>query len=161
MKPKLLFLTLAALLMAACGGNSAQRNAEELLKQATFDYEHGRYEMAFAAIDSLRKIYPNAIEVRRKALALYQNISLKQAQEELEHTDHLLQEARADYEFVKEEVAKRHNELRATAEELETVTLMRIKVDSLQTQFDVQCAKIKYIHKRQKMDNATPGATAR
>lgn len=62
---------------------------------------------------------------------------------------------------MKEEVAKRHNELRATAEELETVTLMRIKVDSLQTQFDVQCAKIKYIHKRQKMDNATPGATAR
>lgn len=153
MKLRLLVISLATALMAACGGNSAQQDAEEMLKQANFDYEHGHYDMALAAIDSLRKIYPNAIEVRRKALALYQNISLRQAQEDLELTDSLLKEAKSDYEFVKNEVGKRRDELRATAEELETVTLMKIKVDSLQTRYDVQCAKIRYIHKRQKMDN--------
>lgn len=152
MRPKLLIIPLVAAIMAACGGNSAQKHAEEMLRQACFDYEHGRYDMALEAIDSLRKIYPNAVEVRRKALTLYQNISLKQAQEDLEQTDKLLQEAKSDYEFVKKEVEKRRAELRAKPEELETVTLMKMKVDSLQVRFDVQCAKIKYIHKRQKMD---------
>lgn len=153
MRIRLIALFLAALTVAACSKTDAQKSADALLNQAKYDFEHGRYEMALASIDSLRKIYPSAIEVRRKALELYQVISLKQAQEELEKTDILLQQARSDYEYVREEVQKRRNELTATAEQLEAVTLMRIKVDSLQTQFDVQCAKIKYIHKRQKMDN--------
>ena len=38
----------------------------------------------------------------------------------------------------------------ATAEELTALTRKRMLRDSLQTQFDVLCAKIKYIHKRQK-----------
>lgn len=150
MKARLIIISIIVAVMAACDGNSAQKQAEEMLKQANFDYEHGRYDMAIQAIDSLRKIYPNAVDVRRKALTLYQNISLRQAQEDLEQTDQLLQEAKRDYEFVKTEVEKRRAELTATAEELQTVTLMKMKVDSLQVRFDVQCAKIKYIHKRQK-----------
>lgn len=62
--------------LASCG-DSDRQNAEEMLKQAGYDYEHGRYDMALATIDSLRKTYPDIVDVRRKALALYQNISLK------------------------------------------------------------------------------------
>ena len=149
-KLKLLVLALAAVLMAACGGSSAQEKAEELLRQADFDFEHGRYDMALASIDSLRKIYPNAVEVRRRALTLYQNISLKQAQEDLEQTDRLLQVARRDYDYIRQEVEKRRSDLKATPEQLRTMTLTKMKLDSLQVRFDMQCAKIKYIHKRQK-----------
>lgn len=156
MRFRLLIISLTAALMAACSGNDAQRNAEEMLKQAKFDFEHGRYEMALEAIDSLRKIYPNAVEARRKALALYQNISLKQAQEDLEQTDKLLQEAKREYDIMKREVDKRRAELRATPEELQAVTLMKMEMDSLQVRFDVQCAKIRYIHKQQKGDTGLP-----
>lgn len=148
---RLLTISIAAAMMAACV-NETQRKAEELLKQARFDYEHGRYEMALASIDSLRKIYPNAVEVRRKALELYQNVALKQAQEILEETDKELQEALREYDFVKREVDKRKAELRVTEGELQTVAIVKKKVDSLQVVFDTQCAKIKYIHKRQKQD---------
>lgn len=106
--------------------------------------------MALATIDSLRKTYPDIVDVRRKALALYQNISLKKAQEELEETDRQLQEVNATYEMIRETVERRKAALQATADDLQTLTLMRIKRDSLQTRFDVQCAKIKYIHTRQK-----------
>ena len=135
--------------LASCG-DSYRQNAEEMLKQAGYDYEHGRYDMALATIDSLRKTYPDIVDVRRKALALYQNISLKKAQEELEETDRQLQEVNATYEMIRETVERRKAALQATADDLQTLTLMRIKRDSLQTRFDVQCAKIKYIHKRQK-----------
>ena len=138
-----IILFIAATLMASCGGG-AQQKAEELLRQADFDFEHGHYDMALASI------YPNAVDVRRRALVLYQNISLKQAQEDLERTDRLLQVARRDYEYIKHEVEKRRSELNATAEQLQTLTLTKMKLDSLQVRFDMQCAKIKYIHKRQK-----------
>lgn len=142
-------ISAAVAALASCG-DSDRQNAEEMLKQAGYDYEHGRYDMALATIDSLRKTYPDIVDVRRKALALYQNISLKKAQEELEETDRQLQEVNATYEMIRETVERRKAALQATADDLQTLTLMRIKRDSLQTRFDVQCAKIKYIHKRQK-----------
>lgn len=148
-KLRLSIILFAAAVLASCGG-SAQQKAEELLRQADFDFEHGHYDMALASIDSLRKIYPNAVDVRRRALVLYQNIALKQAQEDLEQTDRLLQVARHDYDYIKREVEKRRSDLNATAEQLRTMTLTKMKLDSLQVRFDMQCAKIKYIHKRQK-----------
>ena len=66
--------------LASCG-DSTRQQAESLLKQAGYDFEHGRYDMALATIDSLRKKYPDMVEVRRKALTLYQDISLKKAQD--------------------------------------------------------------------------------
>lgn len=148
-KLRLSIILFAAAVLASCGG-SAQQKAEELLRQADFDFEHGHYDMALASIDSLRKIYPNAVDVRRRALVLYQNIALKQAQEDLEQTDRLLQVVRRDYDYIKREVEKRRSDLNATAEQLRTMTLTKMKLDSLQVRFDMQCAKIKYIHKRQK-----------
>ena len=58
--------------------------------------------------------------------------------------------ARRDYDYIKREVEKRRSDLNATAEQLRTMTLTKMKLDSLQVRFDMQCAKIKYIHKRQK-----------
>ena len=40
--------------------------------------------------------------------------------------------------------------LRATKEELSMLNKTKVKLDSLRVRFDMQCAKIKYIHKKQK-----------
>ena len=138
------------MLTVSCGGSDAQQAAENMLEQAEKYFSEGSYDRAKIAIDSLRKVYPGAVETRKKALKLYQNISLKEAQEDLAVTDSALQAVTLDYKYIKDKVDRDKAELRATAEELETLTRTKMKLDSLKVRFDMQCAKIKYIHKKQK-----------
>ena len=146
-------LALAALItLTSCDGNSSRQTAETLLEEAGQLFSNGDYDRALAKIDSLRKVFPNAIETRKKALTLYQSISLKQAQEDLAHTDSILQELTHDYNYQKAKVDKDREMLRATAEELQMLNETKVRLDSLKVRFDMQCAKIKYIHKKQKED---------
>ena len=138
------------MLTVSCGGSDAQQAAENMLEQAEKYFSEGSYDRAKIAIDSLRKVYPGAVETRKKALKLFQNISLKEAQEDLAVTDSALQAVTLDYKYIKDKVDRDKAELRATAEELETLTSTKMKLDSLKVRFDMQCAKIKYIHKKQK-----------
>ena len=140
----------AAVVMTACSSNDAQRAAEDMLVKAEKYFSEGSYDRAKIAIDSLRKVYPGAVETRKKALKLFQDISLKEAQEDLALTDSIMQKVGLDYKYIKEKVEKDKAELRATAEELELLTRTKMKYDSLKVRFDMQCAKIKYIHKKQK-----------
>ena len=138
------------MLTVSCGGSDAQQAAENMLEQAEKYFSEGSYDRAKIAIDSLRKVYPGAVETRKKALKLFQNISLKEAQEDLAVTDSALQAVTLDYKYIKDKGDRDKAELRATAEELETLTRTKMKLDSLKVRFDMQCAKIKYIHKKQK-----------
>ena len=138
------------MLTVSCGGSDAQQAAENMLEQAEKYFSEGSYDRAKIAIDSLRKVYPGAVETRKKALKLFQNISLKEAQEDLAVTDSALQAVTLDYKYIKDKVNRDKAELRATAEELETLTRTKMKLDSLKVRFDMQCAKSKYIHKKQK-----------
>ena len=138
------------MLTVSCGGSDAQQAAENMLEQAEKYFSEGSYDRAKIAIDSLRKVYPGAVETRKKALKLFQNISLKEAQEDLAVTDSALQAVTLDYKYIKDKLNRDKAELRATAEELETLTRTKMKLDSLKVRFDMQCAKIKYIHKKQK-----------
>ena len=140
----------AAVVMTACSSNDAQKSAEGMLKKAEKYFSEGSYDRAKIAIDSLRKVYPGAVETRKKALKLFQDISLKEAQEDLALTDSIMQKVGLDYKYIKDKVEKDKAELRATAEELELLTRTKMKYDSLKVRFDMQCAKIKYIHKKQK-----------
>ena len=150
MRKNTLAALFAAALLASCGENEAQKAASSLLERADTEFESGQYDKALRTIDSLRKVYPNAVETRKQALQLYQRIALRQAQEDLAHTDSLLQAVNADYNYQKTKVEKDKQELRATPEELQMLTLTKMRLDSLRVRFDVQCAKIKYIHKKQK-----------
>lgn len=143
-----LWILLTAMLVA-CGSNT-QKEAEQLLKQANAQFEQQQYERALNVIDSLRKIYPNAIDTRKKALKLQQSIELKRAQEELALVDSMLQAVSHDFRYQQQKVEKDKQELRATADELTMLTRTRMRRDSLQTRFEVLCAKIRYIHKKQK-----------
>ena len=121
-----------------------------MLVKAEKYFSEGSYDRAKIAIDSLRKVYPGAVETRKKALRLFQNISLKEAQEDLALTDSILQRVTLDYKYIKDKVEKDKAELRATPDELELLTRTKMKLDSLKVRFDMQCAKINYIHKKQK-----------
>ena len=145
---KILWMMLAAVLVA-CGDNK-QKEAEAMLSKANAQFEQGQYDRALITIDSLRKVYPSAIDTRKQALRLQQDIELKRSQEELALVDSALQAVKQDYESQKLKVEKDKEALRATPEELTLLTKTRVRRDSLQTRFDVLCAKIRYIHKKQK-----------
>ena len=142
------WILLAAMLVAC--SDDKQKAAEQMLQKAGQQFEQKQYDRALITIDSLRKVYPGAIETRKQALILQQNIELKRSQEELAIVDSLLQVVKSDYETLKLKVEKDKQELRATPEELTMLTKTRVRRDSLQTRFEVLCAKIRYIHKKQK-----------
>ena len=121
-----------------------------MLQRADQLFSEQKYDRALIVIDSLRKVYPGAIETRKQALRLQQNIELKRSQEELAVVDSTLQAVRHDYEYQRQKVEKDKQELRATPEELTMLTKTRVRRDSLQTRFNTLCAKIRYIHKKQK-----------
>ena len=150
MKRYHVFVILAAVLLLTACRDSKQKEAEAMLAKANQLFSEQKYDRALIVIDSLRKVYPSAIETRKQALSLQQNIELKRSQEELAILDSVLQAVKHDYDYQKQKVEKDKQELRATAEELTMLTKTRVKRDSLQTRFDALCAKIRYIHKKQK-----------
>ncbi len=145
---QILWIMLAAMLVAC--SNDTQKEAETLLNQTEELFELKQYDQALTVLDSLRKVYPNSVDTRKKALKLRQSIELKRSQEELALVDSMLQAVSHDYRYQQQKVDKDKQELRATAEELTMLTRTRMRRDSLQTRFDVLCAKIRYIHKKQK-----------
>lgn len=137
-----------ALTLCACGGE--ERNAEKLLKECENLYTAKNYDAALSLTDSLRRTYPDAVEVRKKAFVLYQNIELDRAQAELSVTDTALQAVVKDY-YRLDSVVKMHKAGGvAQAEELTLLTRTRMRRDTLQVRFDVLCAKIRYIKEKMK-----------
>ena len=141
---------LTALLMTTACADGNQQKAEALLQQANEQFEKGQYDRALISIDSLRELYPNAIDTRKRALKLYQDVELKRSQEELAVVDSLLEQAKHDYDALKQQADADRAALRATEQQLQRTNEALAHRDSLQTRFDVLCAKIKYIHKKQK-----------
>lgn len=143
-----IFALIAMLLLASCGGNSIDKKAGELLNEAQAEFESGEYTKAISTIDSLRKKFPKAIEARKKALSLYQQVELKRAELRVQDADTVLQRVEQEYQKMKATVDGLRSKGAATVDQLRNVNLLRVKRDSLKTIFDVECAKIKYIKKR-------------
>lgn len=146
---KKIFIIIAGLLIVACGNNE-KKQAEQLLQEAQAHFLEGNLEAARADIDSLRKTFPNIVEARKGALKLHQDIELKAAQDEMARTDSLLQIANKEYEAMQKEVEEHKAALKATPEELTALTRMRMRRDSIRTQFETLGMKISYIHQKQK-----------
>lgn len=143
-----IFALIAMLLLASCGGNSIDKKAGELLNEAQAEFESGEYTKAISTIDSLRKKFPKAIEARKKALSLYQQVELKRAELRVQDADTVLQRVEQEYQKMKATVDGLKSKGSATVDQLRNVNLLRVKRDSLKTVFDVECAKIKYIKKK-------------
>jgi len=106
--------------------------------------------LALTACQSKHEQLQQQIEQRKEALKHHQDSALTAAQRTVQQLDEQLQQAKADYERMKREADAAHANGTATAEQLTATTQMRLHRDSLQAQFDAECAKIKYIRKRQK-----------
>ena len=146
---KILIFIAAGLLMAGCG-NSEKKQTEALLQEARTQFLEGKIDAARATLDSLRKTFPTVIEARKGALRLHQEIELKAAQNEMARTDSLLQIANKELETMQKEVEEHKAALKATPEELTALTRMRMRRDSIRTQFETLGMKISYIHQKQK-----------
>lgn len=146
---KILIFIVAGLLMAGCG-NSEKKQAEALLQEARTQFLEGQIDAARATLDSLRKTFPTVIEARKGTLRLHQEIELKAAQDEMARTDSLLQIANKELETMQKEVEEHKAALKATPEELTALTRMRMRRDSIRTQFETLGMKISYIHQKQK-----------
>ena len=90
------------------------------------------------------------INRRKTALVEHQQTELKKAQDELWRTDSLLQIANKQLEAMTKEVEAHKKELKATEEELTALTKLRVKRDSIRTQYETLGLKIRYIHKKMK-----------
>nr|MCR5680701.1 hypothetical protein [Prevotella sp.] len=130
MRKTLIPVLLAIALFTACR-DQKQQEAEQMLEHADALFRQQQYNDALLVIDSLRHVYPGAIETRKRALRLQQNISLKQAQEELAVVDSALQAVKHDYDYQRQKVEKDKQALRATPEELTLLTRTRVRRDSL------------------------------
>lgn len=144
----IIYIALAATL-AGCA-EKQDRELQALVTEMRESYAEGRDSACLAAIDTLRAKFPKAIAERREALKLYQEASLRIAQKQLAYVDSALEAEKNIFQTMEKSVAAHKEKGIATAEELTALTRKRMLRDSLQTQFDVLCAKIKYIHKRQK-----------
>ena len=144
----IIYIALAATL-AGCA-EKQDRELQALVTEMRESYAEGRDSACLAAIDTLRAKFPKAIAERKEALKLYQEASLRIAQKQLAYVDSALEAEKHIFRTMEKSVAAHKEKGIATAEELTALTRKRMLRDSLQTQFDVLCAKIKYIHKRQK-----------
>lgn len=113
-------------------------------------YDAGDDSLCLVRIDTLRSRYPTAIEHRKEALSYQQKANERIAQKDLERTDRLLEQARADFNAMQRRVDQHKAQLNATADELTALTRKRMERDSLQTRYEVLCNEIRFIHKKQK-----------
>lgn len=129
----ILTIILAAVLVGC--SESDEQKAERMLAQIDSLYEKGQYKEVLDSIVSLRTTYPSAINIRKNALRIWQNASLKIAQKDVAQTDVLLQET---LRMIESET------------DLRKANMLRMRRDSLQARYEAMCGVVKMIHMRQK-----------
>ena len=97
-------------------------------------YEAGNYAQTLDSIMVLRKDYPEAIESRKAALKIWQDASLKMAQEDVAKTDSALQSTLHALEG-KHPLLERN--------------MLHVKCDSLKARYEAMCGVVKMIRYRQ------------
>lgn len=132
---KKLILSLVVVLCTFACKPSPEEKAQTMLTQIEQLQKEGRYKETLDSIKSLRKKYPQAMEARRKALKIWQEASLKITQADIAKTDSALQKTLAQIHQLHSPVIP---------------TQLRLLRDSLQIRFDVLCATVRAIHKKQK-----------
>lgn len=131
---KYILTIILATVLVGCSESDEQK-AERMLAQIDSLYEKGQYKEVLDSIVSLRTTYPSAINIRKKALRIWQNASLKIAQKDVAQTDVLLQET---LRMIESET------------DLRKANMLRMRRDSLQARYEAMCGVVKMIHMRQK-----------
>lgn len=154
MKKTFTILCIISLALASTSCKEKHTEASMLLDDIRGYYESGDYQSALNAVDSLRRTYPDAINQRKEALVIFQKASLAIAQQNLAKVDSTLLAVENELAMLKPQVEEHRSQGVATAQELQHYNKLRAFRDSLQGIFNMECAKIKYIHKRQEENEA-------
>ena len=96
MKKMILAALCLTTLFSGCNGDSKKAGA--LFQQAEQAYASGNYSLAKLQIDSIRTLYPKAVEVRK---ALMQNIDIQEQQKTLAYLDSMMQVKQAALDSIK------------------------------------------------------------
>lgn len=129
------FFLIATVMVAltACQQKSDDDEAAQLLTEIEELYEKGQYRTALDSIESLRMRFPKSVEARRKALRLWQEASLKMAQQDIAVTDSALQATSAQMQ-VEQRIYERN--------------MLGVKKDSLQARYEALIGVVRMIRKR-------------
>lgn len=92
-----------------------------------------QYQQVLDSIESLRRKYPKAVKARRRALTLWQEASLKIAQDDIGRTDSALQ-------AVAQQMARETDIYRRN--------MLGVKRDSLQARYEGLIGTVRVIHKK-------------
>ena len=103
--------------------------------------------LLLSACQSRHEQLRKQIEQRKAALEHKQDSTIEASQQAVERLDAELQQARAEYERGKAEADRAHEAGTGTKEMYEQVNRLRQLRDSLQVQFDTECAKIRYVRR--------------
>ena len=131
------YFWLFALTAIICSCAETQdEKATPLMSDIESLYGSGQYKQTLDSIMSLRKNYPDAIESRKLALKIWQNASLKMAQQDIARTDSALQ---ATLKAISStgNIGKRN--------------MLGVKRDSLKARYEAMCGVVRMIHYRQRM----------
>ena len=132
---KRIFLLIVAVvgLLTACQQNTDNSEALQLLAEIEELYEKGQYRTALDSIESLRMRFPKSVEARRRALRLWQEASLKMAQQDIAVTDSALQATSAQMQ-AEQRIYERN--------------MLGVKKDSLQARYEALIGVVRMIRKR-------------
>ena len=130
-----IFLLIVAVvgLLTACQQNTDNNEALQLLAEIEELYEKGQYRTALDSIESLRMRFPKSVEARRRALRLWQEASLKMAQQDIAVTDSALQATSAQMQ-AEQRIYERN--------------MLGVKKDSLQARYEALIGVVRMIRKR-------------
>lgn len=134
MKTNIAIVAMALLTLASCG-NKEEDKAQSLYSEIENLYQAGNYQATLDSIKVLREKYPKAIELRKKSLTLWQDANIKLAQQDIAVTDSALQVVIAQMN---------------AATDIATRNQLRLKRDSLQVRYDIQCAVVRAVRMKQK-----------
>ncbi len=128
------FILLAGLVALAACQPSPDEVAQPLMQRIDSLYEHHDYTGTLNAIRQLRADHPKAIESRKRALKIWQEASVKMAQEDIGRTDSALQ-------ATLQQISGETNLYRKN--------MLRARRDSLQIRYDALCGTVRVIKQRQ------------
>lgn len=133
MKLQYIYMALFMALLFGCAENEEQK-AAPLLSTIESLNRQGRYREALDSIMKLRENHPKAIEARKRALVIWQEASLKMAQEDVGKTD-------AELQVVLQKIEQE--------KDLYKANMLRVKRDSLQARYEAMCGVVRMIRMRQ------------
>lgn len=116
-------VSLFTTLLSGCSFDKSEEEARAIYARAENALNANQLSKARAGIDSINKLYPTVIEVRKEGIILKSKIALKESQDSLQLADSLLQAAKKN---------------RASSEE----------VALRQKHFDMLCMKVRFYYKK-------------